>query len=32
MPPPHQPPPSYSQNPLTYLEQNLSNIGMPERR
>lgn len=32
MPPPQQPPPSYSQNPLTYLEQNLSNIGMPERR
>ncbi|KAK7110936.1 mediator of RNA polymerase II transcription subunit 28-like [Littorina saxatilis] len=32
MPPPHQPPPSYPQNPLTYLEQNLSNIGMPERR
>ncbi|KAL8607076.1 hypothetical protein ACOMHN_008662 [Nucella lapillus] len=32
MPPPHQLPPSYTQNPLTYLEQNLSNIGMPERR
>lgn len=32
MPPPQQPPPSYPQNPLTFLEQNLSNIGMPERR
>ncbi|KAK7494977.1 hypothetical protein BaRGS_00013856 [Batillaria attramentaria] len=32
MPPPQQPPPSYPQNPLAYLEQNLSNIGMPERR
>lgn len=27
-----QPPPSYPQGPLAYLEQTTSNIGMPERR
>ncbi|KAK6185787.1 hypothetical protein SNE40_007940 [Patella caerulea] len=31
MPPPHQPQTSYP-TPLAYLEQNLSNIGMPDRR
>lgn len=32
--PPQQPPPSYPQAPsaLAYLEQTMSNIGMPERR
>ncbi|KAL5022760.1 hypothetical protein ScPMuIL_001915 [Solemya velum] len=32
--PPQQPPPSYAQAPsaLAYLEQTMSNIGMPERR
>ncbi|XP_046576905.1 mediator of RNA polymerase II transcription subunit 28-like [Haliotis rubra] len=31
MPPP-QPPPAYQPGPLAYLEQTMSNIGMPDRR
>ena len=27
-----QPPPAYSQTPLAYLEQTMSNIGMPDQR